>query len=77
MTKAIKAVASDDRRFADAAVKYKHLINPTKDERTIAMKEKFLRFDAGHWILFKQEQSCPRYLGRFDNVMSAVFCALK
>ena len=77
MTRAVKTVASDDRRFIDAANQFGYLINQTKDERTIPMRERFIRFNEGVWVVFKQEPEYPRYIGRFDNLMSAVFCALK
>lgn len=77
MGRLVKTVASDDRRFLDAANQFGYLIKQTKDERTIPLRERFIRFNAGDWLVFKQEPEYPRYMGRFDNLMSAVFCALK
>ena len=77
MSRKVKVVACNDDLFKQSAIKYNYLIDEIKTVNTIPMRERFIRFNAGDWIVFKQEPEYPRYMGRFDNLMSAVFCALK
>lgn len=77
MNTKVKVIACNDDLFKHALIKYDHLIVSTKTVTTIPMRERFIRYSEGDWIVFKQEPECPRYMGRFNNVMSAVFCAVK
>ena len=77
MTRKVKVVACNDDLFKHALIEYGHLIVPTKTVTSIPLRERFIRFDSGNWVVFKQEPEYPRYMGRFGNLMSAVFCALK
>ena len=77
MTRKVKVIACNDDLFKQAAIKYDHLVVPVKTETTIPLRERFIRYSDGNWIVFKQQPEYPRYMGRFGNLMSAVFCALK
>ena len=77
MTRKVKIIACNDDLFKQAAIKYDHLVVSTKTESSIPVRERFIRYNDRIWVVFKQEPECPRYMGRFDNLMSAVFCALK
>lgn len=77
MSRKVKVIACTDDLFKQAAIKYGHLIVPIKTVSGVPMRERFITYESGLWFVFKREPECPRYMGRFDNVMSAVFCALK
>jgi hypothetical protein len=77
MTRKVKIIACNDDLFKQSAIKYDHLIVSTKTVTDIQLRERFITYENRRWLVFKQEPECPRYMGRFDNLMSAVFCALK
>ena len=77
MTRKVKIIACHDDLFKQALMKYDHLIVPVKTVSSVPIRERYIQYDAGIWVVFKREPECPRYAGRFDNLMSAVFCALK
>jgi hypothetical protein len=77
MTTKIKVVACNDAAFKQALIKYDHLIAPIKTVTAIQLRERFITYEKGAWLVFKQEPEYPRYMGRFNNLMSAVFHAAK
>jgi hypothetical protein len=77
MTTKIKAIACKDVAFKQALIKYNHLIVATKTVTAVQLRERFITYENGLWLVFKQEPEYPRYMGRFNNLMSAVFHAAK
>jgi hypothetical protein len=77
MTTKIKVIACNDWAFKHALIKYDHLIVPVKTLTAVQRRERFITYEKGDWLVFKQEPEYPRYLGRFNNLMSAVFHAAK
>ena len=77
----VKTITQRNPIFLKTAYKYDHLIDLQNDDRFIEAGERFITYDAERkvWRVYKmpKDRDKPRRLsGAFDNVISAVFCAL-
>ena len=64
--------------FARQVLKYAHLLEITNDTTNIRRNERFIRYNSARqvWCVYTQSTT-PQIYGRYTNVMSAVFHALK
>ena len=64
--------------FARQVLKYAHLLEITNDTTNIRRNERFIRYNPARqvWCVYTQSTT-PQIYGRYTNVMSAVFHALK
>jgi hypothetical protein len=74
MFKRIKTITDRHPRFLKEVYKHNTLIDLHNDERFIKKHEPFIRWDGGAWDLYRMGDP-PRMMGRYENLMRAVFYA--
>lgn len=77
----IKVIKQEGEYFKAQVEKYEHLVDPISDHSLIKRREKYIRYLPKDkcWIVFLMPASTsadPILRGRFDNLVSAVHCAL-
>ena len=72
----IKTITDRDPIFLKTAYKHDNLIDLQNDERFIKTNEKFIRYSAGVWELYRMGKDRQRRIvGRYDKLTRAVFHA--
>lgn len=74
MFKRIKTISDRHSHFLKSAYKHASLIDLQNDERFIKKNEPFIRWDGGAWDLYRMDNP-PRMMGRYENLMRAVYYA--
>lgn len=75
MFKQVKCITNRNPTFLKEAYKYSNLVDLQNDERFIEPNEKFIQYD-GVWQVWRMpKDKRPKLVGRFDNLMSAVYRA--
>jgi hypothetical protein len=72
----IKTLIDSCPHFARQAKAYDHLIELHTSSSRFKRGEKFIKYKQMRWYVYTQEES-PHFYGSYDNVMRAVFYALK
>ncbi len=74
----VKTLINPCPHFARQALKYSHLLEITHDTTNVKRNERFIRYNPTRqmWCVYTQSTT-PQIYGRYNNVMSAVFHALK
>lgn len=72
MFKPIKCITNRHPKFLKEAYKYANLIELHNDERFIQRNDPFIVWDDGAWDLYRMADP-PRMMGRYENLMKAVF----
>jgi len=72
----IKTITDHDPTFLKTAYKHDNLVDLKNDERFIKTNEKFIRYAAGVWELYRMDKDRQRRIvGRYDKLTRAVFHA--
>jgi hypothetical protein len=74
----VKTLIDRCPHFTRQALKYAHLLEITRDTTNVKRNERFIRYSPTRqtWCVYTQSND-PQIYGRYNNVMSAVFHALK
>ena len=74
----VKTLINPCPHFAQQALKYAHLLEITHDTSKIKRNERFIKYNPARqmWCVYTPG-SVHQLYGRYTNVMSAVFHALK
>jgi len=73
----VKALSSPSPTFHDAVAPWQ-CVEVVKDPNVIPKGEKYIHFKDGAWVVYRKSRvhlATPRYIGRYDNVLSAVHSA--
>jgi hypothetical protein len=78
----VKTITQRNPIFLQTAYKYDHLIDLQNDDRFIKSGERFITYNADRkiWSVYRmpKDREKPRRLsGNYDNIISAVYCALQ
>ena len=78
----VKTITQRNPIFLQTAYKYDHLIDLQNDDRFIESGERFITYNAERkiWSVYRmpKDREKPRRLsGKYDNLISAVYCALQ
>ena len=78
----VKTLTKRNPIFLQTAYKYDHLIDLQNDDRFIKSGERFITYNAERkiWSVYRmpKDREKPRRLsGNYDNLISAVYCALQ
>ncbi len=74
----VKTLINPCPHFARQALKYAHLLEITHDTTNVKRNERFIKYSPARqvWCVYTHNDT-PQIYGRYTNVMSAVFHALK
>jgi hypothetical protein len=74
----VKTLIDRCPHFNRQALKYAHLLEVTSDTASVKRNERFIRYNPTRqtWCVYTHSKT-PQIYGRYTNVMSAVFHALK
>ena len=74
----VKTLIDRCPHFARQVLKYSHLLEITRDTTNVKRNERFIKYNSVRqmWCVYTHSDN-PQIYGRYNNVMSAVFHALK
>ena len=73
----VKALSNPSHTFHNAVAPWQ-CIEVVQDPNAIPKGEKYIHFKEGVWMVYRKPRvhlATPRYIGRYDNVLSAVHAA--
>ena len=73
----VKALSNPSQTFRDNVAPWE-CVEVVQDPNVIPKGEKYIHFKDGAWLVYRKPRvhlATPRYIGRFDNVLSAVHAA--
>lgn len=73
----VKALSNPSPTFQIAVAPWQ-CVEVVQDPNAIPKGEKYIHFKDGAWVVYRKPRvhlATPRYIGRFDNVLSAVHAA--
>jgi len=72
----VKTLIDPCPHFVRQAAKYDHLLELHNTTQMFKRGERYIRYIRLHWCVYTHRDT-PQICGRYDNVISAVFYALK
>jgi hypothetical protein len=72
----IKTLTDPCPHFARQAAKYDHLVELQSNTQRLKRGERYIKYSRTFWCVYTHSDK-PQICGRYNNVMSAVFYALK
>lgn len=73
----VKALSNPSHTFHNEVAQWQ-CIEVVQDPNLIPKGEKYIHFKEGVWVVYRKPRvhlATPRYIGRYDNVLSAVHAA--
>jgi len=73
----VKVLADPSPTFASAVAPWE-CVEVVRTADAVSKGEKYIKYKDGTWVVYRKSKvhlAMPRYINRFDNILSAVHCS--